>query len=332
MTPSETTHSHATRFDGRLSPIAVATRSGLEESMHHGAGLAIGSDRAVLATVGDRDLIVYPRSCLKPLQAHAMVGLGLELSDEQLAVACASHDGSAVHLDAVCSLLTRYGLDESDLGNTPARPSDAAARAAARAAGIAPSSLQQNCSGKHAAMLATCRVNGWSINDYLDPAHPLQIGINAGIESLGAVVHHVGTDGCGAPTHAMTLRDLAVAFAGVAAPGSPIARAMTRHPVMVGGPTRDVTLWMQAVPTLVAKEGAAGVMAAGLADGRAIAFKVADGSNPARQAVVAEALRAAGVDVDEMAAVTVEQVAVPVLGHGRPVGRIEPVEWARCSS
>lgn len=321
-----------TRFDGRVAPIAVSMRSGMEESVHHGAGVAVGSDRAVLATIGDPDLVIYPRSCLKPMQAHAMVGLGLELADEQLAVACASHDGSTVHLDAVRSILTRFGLDESDLANTAARPSGAVARAAARVAGVEPSSLQQNCSGKHAAMLATCRVNGWSTGDYLDPDHPLQVAITAGIESLGAVVHHVGIDGCGAPTHALSLRDLAGSFAALAAPGSLIARAMTGHPSMVGGPTRDVTLWMQAVPTLVAKEGAAGVMAAALADGRALAFKVADGSNVGRQAVVAEALRASGVDVDEIAPATVGQVAVPVFGHGRPVGRLDPVEWTRCSS
>jgi L-asparaginase II len=300
--------------------------------MHHGAGVAIGSGRAVLACIGDPDLVVYPRSCLKPMQAHVMVGLGLELAGEQLAVACASHDGSPIHLDAVRSILTRYDLRESDLANTANRPSGPAARAAARLAGIEPSSLQQNCSGKHAAMLATCRVNGWSIEDYLDPDHPLQVAITAGIGSLGAVVHHVGVDGCGAPTHALSLRDLAGAFAALAVPGSAIARAMTGHPGLVGGPTRDVTLWMQAVPTLVAKEGAAGVMAAGLADGRAIAFKVADGSDVARQAVTAEAFRAAGLDVDETASVTVGQVAVPVFGHGRAVGRFDPVEWTRCSS
>jgi L-asparaginase II len=87
-----------------------------------------------------------------------------------------------------------------------------------------------------------------------------------------------------------------------------------------------------AVPTLVAKEGAAGVMAAGLADGRAMAFKVADGSDVARQAVVAEALRSLGVDVDASAAATVERVRVPVLGHGEPVGSVDALEWIRCGS
>ena len=107
---------------------------------------------------------------------------------------------------------------------------------------------------------------------------------------------------------------------------------MTTHPTLVAGPTRDVTLWMQAVPTLVAKEGAAGVMAAGLADGRAVACKVADGSDACRQAVVAEALRAAGIDMGAAVTSTADTVAVSVLGHGHPVGRLDAIEWARCSS
>jgi L-asparaginase II len=181
-------------------------------------------------------------------------------------------------------------------------------------------------------MLATCRVNGWPIDGYLDVEHPLQLAITAGIESMGAGVHHVGVDGCGAPTHALSLRSLAVAFLRLADPASPIAQAMMSHPALVAGPDRDVTLWMEALPTLVAKEGAAGVMAAALADGRAVAFKVADGSDNARQAIVPEALRAAGVDVDSLAPATVRRVAVPVLGHGQRVGQIDALEWNRCSS
>ncbi len=326
------TGSNMTRFEAKVAPIAVATRSDVEESVHHGAGVALGADGALLATVGDPDLVVYPRSCLKPMQAHAMLGLGLDLTDAQLAVACASHDGSAQHLDVVRSILGRYDLEESDLANTPARPRGAVARASARLAGTEPSSLQQNCSGKHAAMLATCRVNGWTIEGYLEVDHPVQAAITTGIESLGTVVHHVGVDGCGAPTHALSLRDLAGAFARLAADGTTVATAMSTHPKLVGGPTRDVTLWMQAVANSIAKDGAAGMMVAGLADGRAVAYKVADGSETARQAVLPQALRAVGVDVDAMAAGTVEQVSVPVLGHGRPVGRLRALEWTRCSS
>jgi L-asparaginase II len=321
-----------TRFDGGVVPIASATRSGFEESVHHGAGIAIDEAGQASATLGDADLVVYPRSCLKPMQADAMVQLGLDLPDELLAVACGSHDGSPQHLDAVRSILSRHGLVEGDLANTAARPYGPAARAQARIAGVEPSPLQQNCSGKHAAMLATCVINGWAIDDYLDQGHPLQLAITAALEARGATVHHVGVDGCGAPTHALSLRDLAAAFGALAAPESVVGRAMSTSPVMVGGPDRDVTLWMQAIPTLVAKEGAGGVMALGLAGGRAAAFKIADGSDLARRAVTPEALRAIGVDVDTVAPDIVDRVAVAVLGHGRAVGALRALQWAPCSS
>jgi L-asparaginase II len=260
---------------------------------------------------------VYPRSCLKPLQAAAMLALGLDLPDEQLAVACASHDGTRRHLDVVLAILHAHGLGEDDLQNTPSTPYGDPCAASS-------SSLAQNCSGKHAAMLATCVVNGWPTAAYLELDHPLQRAITAWIEEQGWGVAHVGVDGCGAPTHVMALVDLAQAYVVLAAPGSPVARAMTSHPVLVGGVERDVSIWMAAVPGLIAKEGAAGVMAVGLPDGRAAAFKVADGSDAARRAVTVAALRALGVDVDEA---TPAQVRVPVLGHGREVGSVEPVEW-----
>ncbi len=321
-----------TRFDGVVGPIAVATRSGLEESVHHGAAVAVDADGTPTAAIGDVDLVVYPRSCLKPMQAAAMVQLGLDLPDELLAVVCASHDGSPLHLVAVREILARHGLTEHDLANTAARPYGPGPRAAARAAGIEPSPLQQNCSGKHAGMLATCKINGWPIDDYLEQDHPLQRAITDAIEGGGTTVAHVGVDGCGAPTHALSLRDLAAAFGALAAEGSAVARAMWGNPVMVAGPERDVTLWMQVVPTLITKDGAAGVMAMGLADGRAAAFKIADGSDLARRAVTPEALRALGVDVDQVAPDTVGDVRVPILGHGHEVGVLHALEWASCSS
>ena len=318
-----------TRFDGRLAPIAISSRSGFDESVHYGAGLTLDANGAVGAAIGDPELVVYPRSSLKPMQVHAMVAVGLELQDELLAIACASHDGSAVHLDAVRSILDRFDLVEADLQNTASRPSGEAARAAARSAGIGPSSLQQNCSGKHAAMLATCRVNGWPIDGYLESDHPLQTAITAGFEALGCTVHHIGVDGCGAPTHALSLRDLAAAFATIATDGGPVGRSMRADPVMIAGPTRDVTRWMQAVPGLIGKEGAAGVMAAAMPDGRALAYKIADGDHIARAAVVPEALRCIGVDI---ASAPTDLVSHAVMGHGREVGRIRALKWTPCSS
>jgi L-asparaginase II len=323
---------------GAVAPIAIAVRSGFEESLHHGVGIALAADGAPTAGVGAPTVVVYPRSCLKPLQARAMLAVGLVLTDRQLAIACASHDGSPDHLAVVREILERYDLRESDLDNTPSRPSDPVAREAARRAGTEPSSLQQNCSGKHAAMLATCRVNDWPVADYRRFDHPVQVAISAGIAAAGCVVDHVGVDGCGAPTHAFALHQLASAFGRIAAadaeddPGAAqVARSMSQHPDLVGGPTRDVTQWMRAVPGLIAKDGAAGVFAAALPDGRAAAFKIADGSNEARRAVVGSALSALGVDVagsgDDG-----PQRSVPVLGRGRAVGHVSGLDWTPCTT
>jgi L-asparaginase II len=261
-----------------------------------------------------------------------MVELGLDLPPELLALACASHDGAPPHLDGVLRILERHGLRESDLQNTPARPLDAAARREARASGVAPSPLQQNCSGKHAAMLATCVVRGWPTTSYLDPEHPLQVAITSHLADLGCTVGHVGVDGCGAPTHALALDDLARVYGTLASSGAAVARAMRAHPEMVGGVDRDVSLWMSAAPGLIAKEGAAGVMAVGLSDGSGVAFKIGDGSELARRAVTPEALRRVGVDVDGALSDTRDRVAVPMLGHGEPVGRIDALRWSSCSS
>lgn len=321
-----------TRFDDAVAPIAVAERSGWDESVHHGAAVALGADGAETAMVGDPHLMVYARSSLKPLQATAMVRLGLRLPDGLLALACASHDGSAAHVAGVRRVLAAHGLDETDLQNTPTLPLGEAARDAAVVRGDPPAAITQNCSGKHAAMLATCRVNDWPTERYLDPAHPLQQAVTATIAELTGSVEHVGVDGCGAPAHVVALDGLARAFATIAREEWPVARAMRAAPEMVAGPQRDVTIWMRAVRGLVAKEGAAGVMALALPDGRAAAFKIADGSDLARRAVTVEALRRIGVDVDGALAEVRDDRAVPVLGHGVPVGELRALNWDPCSS
>lgn len=327
-----------TTFGDSFAPIAIATRSGAEESIHHGAGSALAADGTQIASIGDPDVVVFPRSALKPMQADAMVGLGLDLPSRLLAVACASHSGEAVHLDAVREILHRFDFTEAELQNTADRPYGAAARTAARLAGVEPSPLQQNCSGKHAAMLATCRINGWSTDEYLHEDHPLQVAITRRIDELvtGAddgSVAHVGIDGCGAPSHMIFLRGLAQAYARLANSQSAVAAAMAAHPHLVGGTGRDITAWTAVIPGLVVKEGAAGVLAAAMPDGRAVAFKIADGSDLARRAVTVTALRHLGLD-DGNAAwdATARAVAVPVLGHGVAVGELRGLDWTRPTS
>ncbi len=312
-----------------VAPIAVAVRSGFDESVHHGVAVAIDADGRIAASIGDPDAVIYPRSSLKPLQASAMVDLGLDLPSDLLALACASHDGASIHVDGVRRMLDAFGLDERDLRNTPARPYDPSARSRARIDGISPSPIQQNCSGKHAAMLATCRVNGWSTSDYVERDHPLQQAITAAIADYASDVFHVGVDGCGAPTHALRLCDLAAAVAMIARRRRAPALAMSAHPEFVGGPTRDVTLAMRAVPGLLMKDGAQGVTVAAMPDGRAVALKIAAGSDQCRRAVTVTALGHLGAELPDD---VVAALRVPVLGHGEPVGEVRPFDWATCSS
>ena len=315
-------------------PLAVTYRSDVLESVHHAAVVGLDRDGSVAFAFGDVNLPVYPRSSTKPLQAHAMVSAGLDLPDDLLALVCASHDGRPMHLDGARRILSSVGLDETALANTADLPLDEGESMRVVREGGAPSPLQMNCSGKHAGMIATCVVNGWSHGaDYLNVEHPLQTAITNGIPALiDAPVSGIGVDGCGAPAHVIPLIGLARAFRAMATgaaggAGRRIHRAMSSNPDMVGGPDRDVSLLMRGIPGLMAKDGAEGVFAAALPDGRAVALKVADGANRPRPPLMRAALSALGVDIS---GVRPDAFASVLLGHGKPVGEVRIVgELAR---
>jgi L-asparaginase II len=296
-------------------PVAVTTRSGVVESVHFGAVVALAADGSSVWSVGDPTLAIYPRSALKPLQAQAMSESGLVAKPDELAVATGSHSGEARHIDAVLRLLGSAGLGEDALRNTPALPLGTAAAEDVLRAGGGPRPLLQNCSGKHAAMLATAVANGWDVGTYLDGEHPVQRLIDRYIDGAAGGVCHTGVDGCGAPTAMVTLAGLARAVRALAVGETAVYAAMRAHPDLVAGPGRDDTTLMFAVPGLITKGGAEGVHVAAHADGRAVALKIADGSGRARLPVMLAALRALGFDVT---AVPVP----PILGHGSPVGEV----------
>ncbi|WP_324787822.1 asparaginase [Streptomyces sp. H51] len=311
----------------RHAPVAHVVRGGLVEGVHHGSVVVLGADGEARLRIGDTEAAFYPRSALKPLQAVAMVRAGLPLDGELLALTAASHSGEERHLAGARRILERAGLTEDRLRNVPDLPFDPAVRDSWVRQGRHPSSLAQNCSGKHAAMLLTCTLNGWSLHDYLDPRHPLQQAIAEIVEDLtGQRVARVTVDGCGAPLFAVSLHGLARAAARIAgaAPGTPEARvadAMRGHPEMVSGAGRDVAALMRAVPGLLAKDGFEGVQVAALPDGRAVAVKIADGADRARVPVAAAALARAGVDPVAL----VPFGGAPVLGGGRSVGEVRVV-------
>ncbi|WP_447006560.1 asparaginase [Saccharothrix isguenensis] len=303
--------------------VAEVWRGEFLESVHHGSVIAVdGSGREVFA-VGRPHDTTYPRSSNKPIQTLAMLRHGLDLDGELLALACASHSGEDFHIEGVHRILERHGLDETSLQCTPDLPIGEDALKAHLAAGRTKAPKYMNCSGKHAAMLATCVVNDWSTHDYLDPTHPLQRAVRDTLEELaGERIGAEGVDGCGAPLFGISLTGLARAFSTLAratdGPQQRIAQAMNRHPEWVGGTNRDVTKLMRAIPGAVAKDGAEGVYAIGLPTGEAVACKIADGSSRARAVVLVAALRRLGVHAPD------ELATFPVLGHGRAVGAIKP--------
>jgi L-asparaginase II len=309
---------------GRSALLAEVVRSGVVEGRHVGSVVGLAADGAAVLRAGEPEALVLPRSSNKPVQAVAMLRAGLQLDGELLALAASSHSGEPFHLEGVQHLLARAGLDERALRCVPDLPLDEQERSAWLRAGRGPVPLAMNCSGKHAAMLATCVVAGWDVEGYLDPDHPLQRAVAATLADLTAEpVGAVAVDGCGAPLFGTSLLGLARAFRAIATavPGTPerrVADAVRAHPATVGGTRRDVTALLRAVPGLVAKDGAEGVYAAALPDGRAVALKVDDGAGRARPPVLVAALRALGVDAPGL-----DDVArTPVLGGGRVVGEV----------
>jgi len=309
------------------APVAHLIRGGVVEGIHYGSVVVLDTDGGVHFQLGDIEAAFYPRSALKPVQAVAMVRAGLPLDGELLSLAAASHSGEERHLAGTRRILELAGLTEDDLRNVPDLPFDPVVRDDWIREGRLPSRLAQNCSGKHAAMLYVSKLNGWSLDDYLDPGHPLQQAIAEIVEDLtGQRIAQVTVDGCGAPLFSVSLHGLARAAARIttAAPGTPeahVADAMREHAEMASGSGRDVAAQMRAVRGLLAKDGFEGVHVAALPDGRAVAVKIADGANRARVPVAAAALARAGVDPAALA----EFAGEPLLGGGVPVGCVRPV-------
>jgi L-asparaginase II len=313
------------------APVVVAeiVRSGFVEGHHYGSIVALSADGSVDWSVGDVESQILPRSCNKPVQAAAMVHEGLKLEGELLALAGASHSGEPFHIEAVRKILADAGLDESALQTPPDFPIDDVAREEYVRAGHAKSSIAMNCSGKHAAMLATCVVNGWDTATYLSPEHPLQQAIIRTFASLtGEPVEVVAVDGCGAPLLSSSLTGLAQAFRTLAlateGPEAKVAQAFRDHPEFASGTRRDEVKLLRAIPGAIGKAGAESCYAVAVPDGRAVALKTDDGAARVRPVLMAAALKRMGVDAEpgvDGDAVRATGV-VELLGGGRPVGVI----------
>lgn len=290
------------------------TRGTLVESAHRAHAAVVDSGGSVLYAAGDPDRVTFLRSSAKPLQALAMVESGaaehFDLTDREIAVMCASHAGEPFHVAAVQSILRKIGLDEGALACGTHAPAHGPSAAALVRAGESPRKIHNNCSGKHASMLTLCRHEGWQIEGYTAPEHPVQVRLRRVLAELAGIMPedvYVAVDGCNAPVFAIPLRHIARAFATLAKPAAVqpireaaiqrISRAMRAHSEMVDGTGGFTTNLMRvAGENIVSKSGAEGLFCAGaLSQGWGIAVRIEDGSARAHPVLVPELLADLGV-------------------------------------
>ncbi len=319
-------------------PMVEVWRGGLPESRHRGHAVICDAAGAVLASWGDPDAVIFPRSSCKMLQALPLVESGAAdgLGSEQLALACASHQGSAMHVERVGRWLADMGLSDADLRCGIQVPPDETERKRLIVAGEAPCQLHNNCSGKHAGFLTLNRRLGGG-SEYVEIDHPVQQAVRAAFEEMcGAESPGWGVDGCSAPNFATTVHGLARAMARMADPrglgpvregaARRLVAAMVAHPLLVAGEGRACSELMAAMDGAVAvKTGAEAVFVAILPGrGLGVALKIEDGATRGSEcAIVALLARLGAIAADHPAAARRLNPAI-TSRRGIPAGFIRP--------
>lgn len=301
-------------------PIAVeVVRSDLVEAVHVVDAVVVDEAGSVRTAAGAPEGVAFLRSSAKPIQAAVCLREGwMPDREEFVAVACASHSGELRHVETVRGLLAAAGLDEGRLQCPPARPVDPDLAAS-------PERILHNCSGKHAAFLATAAARGWPVDGYLDPVHPLQQAVAARVAALAGAVYGAGVDGCGAPTFALALDAIATAFLRNALGETRVVRAMRSDPWLVGGTGRLCTELMAAASHLCAKGGAEGLLCVASVDaGVGVALKARDGGSRAVGPAAIALLTALDLLPDDLPPGLISQAHPAVLGGGAEVGRLRP--------
>lgn len=319
-------------------PLVDVIRGGRLESQHRGH-VVICDAAGVVGAWGDPDALIYPRSAIKMIQALPLVASGAAegLSDRRLALACASHQGAAIHTDEVTHWLGELGLSEADLRCGPQVPDDREAKHGLIRADGAPDQRHNNCSGKHTGFLMLAQQLGGG-PEYVDPAHPVQQAVLEAFEAVtGETSPGVCIDGCSAPNPACTMTGLARAMAWFATAETRedamsraalrIARAMHGFPEMVAGERRACTELMRAMDGVVIKTGAEAVFTGIVpALGLGIAIKIADGGTRGSNAAIAHVLARLGV-LDPAHPAALKHLGGPMLNRrGIEVGTIRAAE------
>lgn len=326
-------------------PFVEATRGQTVESVHRVAACALDARAEVIYAAGEIDVPVFLRSTAKPFIAAAVLAAGARerfgLETSEIAVMAASHSGEPFHVHAVRSILQKIGMDEGALQCGAHAPYNARAAADIESAGVAYGAVHNNCSGKHAGILALCRAIGADPATYLDPSHPAQQRILAlcarlcdqRVEDLA-----LGVDGCGIPVYATSLRNAARSFARFATLDGiddadaralqTVREAMLAYPEYGSGTGEfDAELMRAAAGTIVCKGGAEGVHGdAAIPAGIGLVLKVVDGASRGRAPAVLAILQMLGLLAPEHLA-RLERFARPIVYNraGRAVGEVRPV-------
>lgn len=326
------------------SVLVEVLRGDVVESVHRGCVAVVDADGGTVLEIGDISRPVFPRSAVKAIQALPLVETGAAdaygFGDKELALACASHNGEAAHVELAASMLAKAGLDLGALECGAHWPSRQEATVKLAGSGASPTALHNNCSGKHAGFLCACRQSGLDYHGYVKADHECQKMVCEALEGVTGARHGAdnrGTDGCSIPTYAVPLKNVAHGFArmvtGVGlAPGRAIAarrlmQACMAEPFYIAGTGRSDTKLMQSAPgRIFVKIGAEGVFCAALPElGLGVALKCDDGAGRAAEVMVAAVL-AKLLPGDSALASKLSELANPVLTNwnGIKVGRLRP--------
>ena len=319
------------------------TRGDLVESRHHVHAVVVDEREAVVASARDADMVTHWRSCAKPFQVMPFLESGgfdeLGWDDQALALACASHGGEPEHVAIAADMLQDLDLEEGDLACGPHEPLSSRGARIVRESGTRPTRLHNNCSGKHAAMLARARTAGWAVGGYERAGHEVQRSILETVERWTNVPREdveLAIDGCGVVVFAIPLRNMALAWARLSAATrrgdevpTRIVSAMRENPFLIGGTDRfDTVLMEETDGRVLAKVGAEGVHSLAVLDaGLGIALKVEDGAARAQYPAVLRLLQRLGALPDTLPPRLAEIVTRPVRNtRNEIVGEIRPTE------
>jgi L-asparaginase II len=333
-------------------PLVEVTRGGITESRHRGHIVAVDPDGNVAVHLGALETVTYLRSSAKPHQAIPLLASGAAdrfgFTEKEIALACASHSGEPIHTEVAASMLAKIGLGPEALKCGIHEPYSTAEAQRLRERGEQPNVLQNNCSGKHAGMLALALHLGAPTESYDEPGNPVQLAIGKIVSQFSEVPIEdiaVGVDGCGVPVFGITVKAMALMYARLVSPPAQfdeptrnacarIVAAMTTYPELIGGTTDrlDTEIMRAAKGALVSKVGAEGVYTVGIlpsADwprGLGLALKIEDGDDHrARPTVVIESLRQLGILADDSLEAVARYAFFPVWNRrGDVVGEVTP--------